>query len=351
MPTTKDLGDSPRRSLFVAGLATLFLIYFLREFTDYLAGNVKYLAMVLLSLLLMLVLGCLCFEAATLRVLRALYQDRERVARRAYILIMVGLASLTHFNSVLLSHGMYVQARIVTLPISMPNTVVWAIMTCAALVLLIRVPRTYAPIHMLALIWGVVLRVMVLRAVPFNPEAADMLYCIDRTCDTVLRGLNPYSGQTCEVSPSHSLPLAYFPLLWLPYLPFKALSFDIRWFNMLAQLGLYLFFLKLIGPKTRSASRSLLFLFLVLMPDMIWTFFYRQVSHYWLLGAVYIWLMSRERWNQSLLAVSGLVLMRVTALTTLWVYLLYVWKKERALHRCRAHGFCRCHSRAVFPAL
>jgi hypothetical protein len=338
MTTTDGSLNNSRRNLQATGLILLFLIYFLHEFPEYLAGNVKYAGMALLSVLLMLILVSLSFDDLTIRMVRSVVAaDRVKLGKRFCMFVMIGLASLTHLNQVLLDHRMYFQARIVMLPLSKANLLVWGIMTAGTLVLLVRVPRTYTPIFILAILWGVLLRLMILHTVAYDPEAADMLFCIDRTAASVLRGVNPYAGQTCEVSPTHSFPLAYFPLLWLPYVPFKALGLNIRWFNLLAQLGLLAFVWHLIGRKNQSATRSLVLLILILLPDMVWTFFYRQVSHYWLLGAVYLWLVWRERWNLSLLAVSGLVLMRITALTTLLVYLLYVWKR-RGLRIAAVHA-------------
>jgi hypothetical protein len=308
----------------------LLLIYNGFEFPEYLAGNVKYLGMALLSLLLMLVFSYLCFEPVYLQWVRHFWRDREKVARRFFVFVMVGVASVTHFNQILLNHRFYLQGRIISLPLGVRNLVLWIILTFIALAFLIKVPRTYAPLLTLALVWGISLRVLAFYTVPFNPDAANMMSAIDLASQSLLHGINPY-GQTFFANEYNSFPFIYFPLLWLPYLPFKALSLDIRWFNLLAQLSLYLFLWSLIARKNRDFSRNVILMLLMLMPDMVFSFFYRELPHYWLLGVVYIWLVWRKRWNWSLLAVSGLVSMRITALTILWVHLFFVWKQRGLL--------------------
>src|SRR5437660_6221408 len=78
------------------GLLLLFVIYFLYEFPEYLVGKIKYVGMAALSVLLMLTLACLCLESLCFKIFHALYRDRENVGKRIVVLVMVGLASLTH---------------------------------------------------------------------------------------------------------------------------------------------------------------------------------------------------------------------------------------------------------------
>jgi hypothetical protein len=316
-----------KSTLYNFGLTSLFLIYFLHAFPEYLAGNVKYAGMLALSFLLMLTIVSLCFERHFLRLIDAISRDREKASRRVLILVMIGLASLTQLNQLLLNHRFFFQARIVTLPISSLNAAVWVVFTLAALWLFVRPPRFDGAIFTIALLWGILIRVLALRTVPFDPQASDVLFCINKACEFLLHGINPY-GETYIVAPGWSFPLVYFPLLWLPYVPFKALALDIRWFNLLAQIPLIIFFWKLTVSKNESVWPRLVVIFLSVMPDMIFTVSYRPMSHYWLLGVVYIWLVARKRWKLSLLAVTGLVLMRITALTALWVYLIYIWKRR-----------------------
>jgi hypothetical protein len=98
-----------------------------------------------------------------------------------------------------------------------------------------------------------------------------------------------------------------------------------------------------------SARRAFILVGLILLPDMIFSVFYRQLSHYWLLGAVYLWLVWRERWNLSLAAVSGLAAMRITAFTLLGLHLIYVWKR-RGPRVAITHGFVAVLSFAALLA-
>jgi hypothetical protein len=314
--------EQVRTAIQVGGIFLLFAIYFLIAFPEYLPEKMKYVVMAVLSIVFIFVLTCACFDRFCASVVEALLTDRETIGKRAVILLILVLAALTHFDSIL-----HIPGRILSLPINAGNLVVWVIFAGTCLVLLVRVPQTFTPILAVALTWGIVLRIMVLREIPYDPQAADMLSAIEHGCQSLLHGVNPYR-ETYYLAANHSFPLVYFPLLWLPYLPFKAMAIDIRWFNLLAQVGLFAFVWMLLGRGNRSAIRSAMLVLLALLPDMIVSFFYRQMSHYWFLGAVFLWLVARKRWNLALLAAVGLALMRVTSLTVLWIYLIYVWKQK-----------------------
>ncbi len=308
--------------LLAVGMLLLFSIYFLFQFPELLPGRVRYIATSALSLLLMGLLVLVCFEGLRVRLYQTITHDPEKLGRRCLLFLIFSLASLTHFNVLI-----HFPARIISLPLSTPNIVLWALLSLATVAMFAKVPRNDTPLYLLALLWGVLLRVLALHLVPFDPESADMLSAVEKACGSLLHGINPY-GQTYFVNPTHSFPLVYFPLLWLPYLPFKALAVDIRWFNLIAQVTLFAFSWFVIGRNNRKFTPSLLLILLILLPDTIVSFFYRQMSHYWLLGAVYLWSVWRERWNAALLSVSGLLLMRITALTSVWLYLIYVWKRK-----------------------
>ena len=320
----------PRTALLNVGFVLLLLIYFLHAFPAYLAGNLRYAGLIVLSLLLMIAFACLSFEPLGLWIathLKSLSNDPSKLKRRLIVIVIIGLASLTHFNGLLLHLHFYFQAMIVTLPLNFLNLGTWAFFTILAIRFLLRVPRSDAPIFGLALVWGFVIRILALKTVPYDPSVSDVIFSIDKACASILQGVNPYS-QTYSVKAGWSFPFIYPPLLWLPYVPFKAIHWDIRWFNLFAQIPLVLFFWKLVGSRNQSFWPRFLVIFLCVAPDMIFTVCYNQLSHYWFLGAVYVSLVARNKWNWSLLSVTGLVLMRITALTTLWIYLIYLWKRR-----------------------
>lgn len=335
--TAEQITIPIRAALRVTGVTAALFIYFLFEFPQYLAGNVKYAAMLVLSIALMGTLTMLCFESHSVRTIAAAYSAREALGRRIVILVLIALASLTHLNRALLDHHIYFQARIVPLPLTPATLAVWGAFTAVCATLLVKLPRTNTPILALALIWGIVIRGMALSFVPFNPKDADMLVAVNGACEAVLRGINPYT-QTFTVDQSQSFPLIYFPLLWIPYLPLKAIGLDIRWLSVLAQIGMFAVYWGILGRRSRTDTASAFVLvFLILLPDMVFSVFYRQLSLYWLLGATYLWLVWRERWNLALFAVAGLAATRVTAFTVLWLHLLYIWKR-RGIRTAIAHG-------------
>jgi hypothetical protein len=313
-----------------AGLAVVLLIYACFEFPAYLAGNVKYLGMAGLSVALMLTITAICFEGHFMRVLTFLASDRAAMTRRMLLLLILVLASVSHLNRILLDHHLYLQARIVSLPVNRIALGIYASFVILTLIMVVRPPRSATPIVLLALAWGIVIRILAI-SVPYTPDAADMLAAVNGACESLLHGVNPYS-QTFN-----GFPLMYFPLLWLPYLPFKAVGIDIRWLNLLAQTGLYVFLWSLMRRRGEEGFRPFFLVFLVLVPDMVFSVSYRQVSLYWLLGAVFVWLLWREKWIWSAIAVSGLASMRLTAFTILWLYLIYVWKR-RGLRIAGAHA-------------
>jgi len=313
----------------------LLAIYACFEFPAYLVGNMKYLGMFGLSIALMLTIAILCFEDFFRRI--AEYHDihRDLVGKRLLLALVLVLASVSHLNKVLMAHHMYIQARILSLPVNRVTLGVYAAFALTTLAMLIRPPRSLTPIVALAFAWGFVIRVLAITMVPVTYDAADMLFAVNGACQDLLRGVNPYS-QTYYASPSDSFPLIYFPLLWLPYLPFRAVGIDIRWLNLLAQAGLLIFFWSFIGRSSRQRYLALIFCLLALLPDAIFSVFFRQLSLYWLLGAVALWLVYRERWNWSALAIASLAAMRLTAFTVLWIYLIYIWKR-RGMRTAVAH--------------
>jgi hypothetical protein len=310
-----------------AWLAAVLLIYACFEFPAYLVGNVKYLGMFGLSFALMFLISGLCFESYFAKMAATLLRHRAAIARLLLLTLLLLLASVSQLNQILMAHHMYLQARIVSLPVNRGTLGMYAAFTGVALLLALRPTRTSTPIVLLALAWGIAIRIVALVEVPYTPDAADMLVAVNGACESLLRGANPYS-QTFIASATDSFPLIYFPLLWLPYLPFKAVGIDIRWLNLLAQTGLYVFLWSLMRRRGAEGWKPFLLVFLILVPDMVFSVFYRQLSLYWLLGAVFVWLLWQEKWTWSAIAVSALAAMRLPAFTVLWLYLIYVWKRR-----------------------
>lgn len=92
------------------------------------------------------------------------------------------------------------------------------------------VPAAY--VAALALFTGLVLRTVHFRR--FGPHVgADMIPLVTSAVDRLLAGQSPYSWHHVP----HPLPLTYYPLTVLAYVPARLLSVDLRWTNVAAHLG------------------------------------------------------------------------------------------------------------------
>lgn len=94
-----------------------------------------------------------------------------------------------------------------------------------------RVPASY--VAALAVFAGIVLRATHMRA--FGPHVgADMIPLVTSAVDSLLSGQSPYRWH--EVP--GRLPLTYYPLTVLAYVPARLLAIDLRWTNVAAQLAI-----------------------------------------------------------------------------------------------------------------
>jgi len=82
-------------------------------------------------------------------------------------------------------------------------------------------------------IFGIILRIITIRLIPYKVEIADMLPLIQKAAEALLHGGNPY--QTYYFP--YPMPLTFWPGLWLIYVPSFLLNFDPRWIG----LGLWIF--------------------------------------------------------------------------------------------------------------
>ncbi len=97
---------------------------------------------------------------------------------------------------------------------------------------------------------AIALRVAAIASYPLDPDVADMLPAIRVAADRLLAGTVPYAPIDLG---AHTVPVAYLPGMWLPYVPLVALGLDLRWLNVGALLvvsGL----LAALGAHCRAAS-------------------------------------------------------------------------------------------------
>lgn len=85
-----------------------------------------------------------------------------------------------------------------------------------------------------ALVAGILLRVVHMRHVAIDPVNGDMLPLVQDALANLFRGQSPY---TLYKMP-WDLPLTYLPLTWLAYAPTIKLGIDLRWTNIIAELAI-----------------------------------------------------------------------------------------------------------------
>jgi hypothetical protein len=81
---------------------------------------------------------------------------------------------------------------------------------------------------------GIAIRFPHIKYIPLEPARGDMLPLVQQALDNLLNGQSPYT----TYSMPWELPLTYFPLTWLAYLPAHLLGADIRWTNIVAQVAI-----------------------------------------------------------------------------------------------------------------
>ena len=79
--------------------------------------------------------------------------------------------------------------------------------------------------------------------IPIATHLADMLPLIQQACDGFADGSNPY--RTVYKMP-WTLPLTFWPGMWLPYLPLRLQGIDIRWLHLVVVVGIAAVFCVLI---------------------------------------------------------------------------------------------------------
>ena len=187
-----------------------------------------------------------------------------------------------------------------------------------------------------------------LRTVPVSTHEGDMLPLIGKACDSLLSGQQPY--RTYEVP--WSLHLCYPPGQWLPYVPCRALSCDVRITNLLCVFAIYASLVAMaaglggreLWPVWRAESRlhchawKLLPIVLFLCaPFTFWAVARTEVPVEWAIAAVFLALLHRGRHVGAAVCLSLLLVTRplsVLLLGTVGIFLLVHGARSRR-HRAR----------------
>ncbi len=314
------------RSAPFAALLVILPIYLFYGFSQYFEGAIKLVVSAFLSVALFTAFATLSFPDVLGRWARHAVGDQASLYKRALLLVALVLGAITHWSKLVL-RVFYLQMKVPNLPVNAATVAVFAAFAVTCLALVVRLPRRVSTILWIVLAWGVCLRILGIVLLPVDPSIADMLFCIERSGEALLRGQNPYA-LTYQWDPEHVFPLVYFPLYWLPYVPFEALHLDLRWLNLLAQVGLMVVLLRLVRGHWDDARVCLVFLAFALMPDMVVSVVYRQTSLYWFMIALFAVLVYRERWRGAGITISALIAMQIPAFVLLFAYLLYLWHRR-----------------------
>ena len=128
--------------------------------------------------------------------------------------------------------------------------------------------RALTPVAVYAIALGAtfVAKTAMIRMVPVDPVAADMLPYIEHASRAWRAGRNPYEVEFSAIGPN---PFYYLPFLWWPYSIADALSFDPRWINLAAVAVICLPVLRsVVADPSRRVALGLLAIVLASRPSL-----------------------------------------------------------------------------------
>ncbi|HEX6289003.1 MAG TPA: glycosyltransferase 87 family protein [Herpetosiphonaceae bacterium] len=109
------------------------------------------------------------------------------------------------------------------------------VLLIGGVIALLALNRTSAGwIAVAALVLGVIVRLIHMEHLDIRPENGDMLPLVLGAIDNLLAGRSPYRLYHMP----WDVPLTYFPITWLSYLPAYLLGIDLRWTNIAAEIGI-----------------------------------------------------------------------------------------------------------------
>lgn len=168
-----------------------------------------------------------------------------------------------------------------------------------------RNPQSLLWFFVLAIGYSVAQRIRFFNIVPVRPEFSDILPLL------LMAGKNFLAGQPVYVvySMPWKLPMAYLPVTWLSYVPAIAAGIDVRWTNLLYELGIAVIFLSLVYPMRREPAVNVPLAFgalIFLAPTAIYwdAFTAHQAWWFWLALAVRLLLARRWVWFSAAAGVS-----------------------------------------------
>lgn len=195
------------------------------------------------------------------------------------------------------------------------------------------VNRTSTPIFVLVLAYGVIVRMTIILTSPIDPNVADMLPLIRKAMAAFLSGDYPYQFYNLP----WQLPLYYFPLLWLSYVPAHVLRLDMRIIGVLiSAVILFIFWHESRRARESAAPGSLkpllvflLGIFFFLSP---YTIFFTASGHsypYWCYLAFFLYFLKNDKHAWAAIFLGLAVSTRQPAVILVPFYLIYLFKNFR----------------------
>ena len=197
--------------------------------------------------------------------------------------------------------------------------------------------RIAYPLSLILIGLAGILRLHWMRAYPIDAQYGDMLPLIDQAGRHFLSGHFPYT----EYHVPWPLPLTFFPMLWISYLPTLLLNLDLRWTGLVCTLLLIPLLL-----HRRPAALLPVLLFAILP---VFTFFTvnGHTQPYWLYLCAFGYALTRRNPLASAVFLGLTLASRQTALI-LVPFAALAWYRS---HGLRPAGIALCISGTVTAAL
>ena len=192
------------------------------------------------------------------------------------------------------------------------------------------VDRNAALILVAVLAYGTVIRFNIIFSYPIDRSFADMLPLIQKAIASTLSGENPYRFYQMP----WPLPLVYFPMLWISYIPSYLLRMDIRFTGIVICVVIFFIFWfesrRIDSADRRGPVRRLLVFALGIsffLSDYV--IFFTASGHsfpYWLFLTLYLDCLYNDRMGWAAIFLGFSVAARQPAVFLVPFFLIYAWK-------------------------
>ncbi|OQX85709.1 MAG: hypothetical protein B6D55_07030 [Candidatus Omnitrophica bacterium 4484_70.2] len=314
----------PPKYFYFLLVVGMFLVYLVSHFFYSIQGRMKYAIFLMLSIAFFLLFYSLFSDRKCWRTIYNAYVHRENTKKRILIFTIFILSNIGHFGYFL---GGYV--KVPELPLNAENISISVLFSIISLYLFFKPPKSYTVLMWFSLIWGVILRILIMNFCPLNYKIADMLFVIDKACSAFLKGINPYIlRRSFDIYKDWAPLIGYLPFTWFWYLPSKFLGLDIRFSNLISNILLFIVLIRLLKIQRKEKIflyafiNSLIFVF----PPYLYVFAYDEVNLYWLLLILFLWSLKERKFYFSSLIAGLLISIRRGAIFIIVISILYLIK-------------------------